>query len=236
MNKTDLMLQMMEHPQAYSSDEWKQILLDDECRELYTLMSKTRSAINSARVDEQITDEVIDDEWQQFEAQHLVAKHQFSFRKMAASLTFGRACSHSGEQMQASLSSRLAASFIGLLLVSGIALAAVHIVRQAQKPATPQPEQTVITDNTPDITPADTLTADTIVGQSVTFDNVLFDKMLSEIAEYYHAEVVFQNEEARQLRFYFVWYQDQALDKVVETLNHFESVNIIMDDKKLIVQ
>ena len=211
MNKTDLLLQMMEHPQAYSSDEWKQILLDDECRELYTLMSKTRSAIDSARVDEQITDEVIDDEWQQFEAQHPVAQHQFSFRKMAA-------------------------SFIGLLLVSGIALATVHIVRQAQKPATPQPEQTVITDNTPDITPADTLTADTIVGQSVTFDNVLFDKMLSEIAEYYYADVVFQNEEARQLRFYFVWYQDQALDKVVETLNHFESVNIIMDDKKLIVQ
>ena len=215
MNKTDLLLQMMEHPQAYSSDEWKQILLDDECRELYTLMSKTRSAIDSARVDEQITDEVIDDEWQQFEAQHPVAQHQFSLRKMAA-------------------------SFIGLLLVSGIALATVHIVRQAQKPATPQPEQTVITDNTPDntpdITPADILTADTIVGQSVTFDNVLFDKMLSEIAEYYYAEVVFQNEEARQLRFYFVWYQDQALDKVVETLNHFESVNIIMDDKKLIVQ
>ena len=211
MNKTDLLLQMMEHPQAYSADEWQQILLDDECRELYTLMSKTRSAIDSARVDEQITDEVIADEWQQFEAQHPVVQRQFPFRKMAA-------------------------SFVGLLLVSGIALAAVHIVRQAQKPAAPQPEQAVIAESTPNITPADTLTADTIICQSVTFDDILFDKMLSEIAEYYHAEVVFQNEDARQLRFYFVWYQDQPLDKVVASLNHFESVNIIMDDNKLIVQ
>ena len=60
--------------------------------------------------------------------------------------------------------------------------------------------------------------------------------MLAEIAEYHHSEVVFQNENARQLRFYFVWYRQQPLDKVIETLNHFERVDIVIDDKKLTVR
>ncbi|MBQ9649714.1 MAG: DUF4974 domain-containing protein [Prevotella sp.] len=212
MNKTDLLLQMLEHPQAYSADEWQQILLDEECRELYTLMSKTRSAIDAARADEQITDQVIDEEWQRFEAHSSLHTPHTTLRKLAA-------------------------SFIGLLLVSGIALAAVQIVRNRAGGDLQSPTQEVLRSNSHQpAVPADTLTADTNIKQTVTFDDVLFDQMLSEIADYYHSEAVFQNEEARQLRFYFVWYQDQPLDKVVETLNHFESVNIVMDDKKLIVR
>ena len=212
MNKTDILLQMIEHPYEYSDDEWQHILLDEECRELYILMSKTRSAIDAVRADEQITDQVIDEEWQQFETLHLGMQPHFQFRKIAA-------------------------SFIGLLLVSGIALAAVQIVRNKVKGDLQSQTQEVQTSKSHQpAVPADTHTTDTIIKQSITFDDVLFDKMLSEIADYYHSEAVFQNEEARQLRFYFVWYQDQPLEKVVETLNHFESVNIIIDDKQLIVR
>ena len=64
MNKTDRLLQMMEQPQRYTADEWQEILADDECRELYTLMSKTQSAIDAARADKEVTDDMIDAEWQ----------------------------------------------------------------------------------------------------------------------------------------------------------------------------
>ena len=67
MNKTDLLLQMMEQPQRYTDDQWQEILADDECRELYTLMSKVQSAVNAVHADEQITDEIIDAEWQRME-------------------------------------------------------------------------------------------------------------------------------------------------------------------------
>ena len=66
MNKTDLLLQMMEQPQLYTAEEWQEILADDECRELYTLMSKTKSAIDAARADKEVTDDMIDAEWQRF--------------------------------------------------------------------------------------------------------------------------------------------------------------------------
>ena len=60
MNKTDLLLQMMEQPQRYTTSEWQEILADEECRELYTLMSKTQSAVSAAHADETITEEMID--------------------------------------------------------------------------------------------------------------------------------------------------------------------------------
>ena len=64
MNKTDLLLQMMEQPQHYTEEEWQEILADEECRELYTLLSKTQSAIDAARADKEVTDDMIDAEWQ----------------------------------------------------------------------------------------------------------------------------------------------------------------------------
>ena len=62
MNKTELLLRMLEHPHDYTADEWHEILQDEECRELYTLMSKTRGAVEAERVDKQLTDEQIDAE------------------------------------------------------------------------------------------------------------------------------------------------------------------------------
>ena len=40
MRKTEQLLEMLEHPERYSESQWQEILADDECRELYTLMSK----------------------------------------------------------------------------------------------------------------------------------------------------------------------------------------------------
>ena len=83
MNKIDRLLQMMEQPQQYTADEWQEILTDDECRELYTLMSKTQSAIDAARADEEVTDEMIAAEWVRFERQHY-SNNYSAFFKFAA--------------------------------------------------------------------------------------------------------------------------------------------------------
>lgn len=45
MEKTDILFQMMEQPDHYTVQQWEEILSDKECRELYTLMSKTKGAI-----------------------------------------------------------------------------------------------------------------------------------------------------------------------------------------------
>ena len=100
MNKTDILLQMMQQPQDYTAEEWQEILADEECRELYTLMSMTRSALDAASADEKTTDDVIDAEWQRLQ----VKSHTPLFTLHASVLKY-------------------AAMFVGILMLSGIAFA-----------------------------------------------------------------------------------------------------------------
>lgn len=212
MNKTDLLLQMMEHPQAYSADEWQQILLDDECRELYTLMSKTRSAIDAARAEEQITDQVIDEEWRRFCATtHQAARHTSRFRKIAASI-------------------------IGVLIVSGIAFAAIHIARQHQEQKATEVADTTAAANSSPFTLHPSLTEDTVAMQPVIYDNIPLEKMLPEIAAHYDVKVTFANEEVRAFRFRFVWNPQQGIEQVVSDLNQFERLRVTLRDKEITVE
>lgn len=212
MNKTDLLLQMMEHSQAYSADEWQQILLDDECRELYTLMSKTRSAIGAARAEEQITDQVIDEEWQRFCATtHQAARHTSQFRKIAASI-------------------------IGVLIVSGIAFAAIHIARQHQEQKAAEVADTTAAANSSSFTLQPSLTEDTVAMQPVIYDNIPLEKMLPEIAAHYDVKVTFANEEVRAFRFRFVWNPQQGIEQVVSDLNQFERLKVTLRDKEITVE
>ena len=163
----------------------------------------------------------VDEAWQQFESEEL--KFHSSLRKMAA-------------------------SFVGLLLVSGVAFAAIHIVRQYQKPEAPLAADTMAEANSSLFTLNSSLPADTVTVKSgpVVFDNVTLDSIAKDIATYHHLDVDLQNErqrvgasagmQASQLRFYFVWNQEESLQEVIEKLNMFEQVNLAVEDGKLIVR
>ena len=133
---------------------------------------------------------------------------------------------------------KIAASFIGVLLASGITFAAIHIVRMA---SAPQP-QTMQAEQTPSAMPApalptDTIKTDTVPNvQPIVFDNITLDKMLPQIAAYYNKEVEFQNTDARQFRFYFVWKQEETLEAVLHRLNLFESITVELKDNKIIIE
>ena len=205
MNKTDLLFQMMEQPHAYTDQQWQEILSDEECRELYTLMAKTQSAFDTQK---EIDDETIDNEWKR-----LIVS---SSRRWL----------------------RVAAMFIGVLMISGIAIAAVHLVRNAVGVDTKTPTQkTQIIDEHQPALSTGTIKSDTLVkAVSVVFDNVTLDSIAKEIAIYHHIDMDLQNEQAKQLRFYFVWKQDDSLQEVVEKLNMFEYVNMTVENGKLIVR
>ena len=226
MNKTDLLLRMLEHPHEYTDEEWQQILLDEECRELYTLMAKTRSALNAARANDQLTDETIDAEWQLFERQH--------------SLGFNCSKNLNTKSLREYVPLKIAVSFIGFLLITGIALAAFHFV-QSTREAQPKTSEKTSAVNTAKEVPqavelSDTIKADSIQPAPRIFDNVTLEDMLNEIAVAHHASVVFQNDNARQLRFHFMWKPDDTLDRIVEKLNTFEAINIDVENDKLIVR
>ncbi len=131
---------------------------------------------------------------------------------------------------------KIAASFIGILLVSGIAFAAIHFVRNvnATESQTVQTEQQVKSPSPK--RPNDQTTKRPNDQTPIVFDNVTLDSIARNIAAYHHIEIDLQNEQARQLRFYFVWKQDDSLQEVVEKLNMFEHVNMTVENGKLMVR
>lgn len=236
MNKTDLLLQMLEHPHDYSAAEWQQILEDDECREIYELMAKTRGALDAARACEQLTDEQIDAEWQRLESDIESPQLDGEMKKVK------REPSDEHPHLRFSFSigrfRRIAAVFIAALMLSGIALAAIHIVRQqaADKAKTTAQEMPTSVSHQP-IVPADTVRNDTAaVAETVVFDNVSLDSIAKRIAAYHHLPMEIENDEARQLRFYYAWNQKDGLQEVVEKLNMFEHVTMVVENGKLIVR
>ena len=205
MNKTDLLLQMMDQPQHYTAEEWQEILADEDCRELYTLMSKTQGAIDAARAEQEVTDDMIDAEWQRLSSE----QSNFQFRKFAA-------------------------MFVGILMLSGIAFAAIQSLTPSPSPK--------------DEGSSYTQTQDTVVKQSASpsagkrsgeahiYDNVPLGEIFAELSAYYHVKVVYQNDDAPRLRLFYQWKPEYPLEKVVEMLNNFEWIQIKIENDTLFIR
>ena len=210
MNKTDLLLQMMEQPQHYTAEEWQEILADAECRELYTLISKTQSAIDAARAEEEITDDMIDAEWQRL--------------------------SHEKQEVRSEKSSflKIAAMFVGILMLSGIAYAAIHIVSHNNAP---KAQDEVITNSQTSTSQSQIVKSDTIAApEPKLYDNVPLGEIFEELSAYYHVKVVYQNEDAPRLRLFYQWKPEYTLEKVVEMLNNFEWIQIQTENDTLFIR
>ena len=186
----------------------------------------------------------VDKAWQQFESEEFFAEQSGKAERRVKSEEFATALP---TMRFHSLLRKMAASFVGLLLVSGVAFAAIHIVRQYQKPEAPLAADTMAEANSSLFTLNSSLPADTIVKtEPVVFDNVTLDSIVKVIAAFHHLDMDLQNErqrvgasagmQASQLRFYFVWNQEESLQEVIEKLNMFEQVNLAVEDGKLIIR
>ena len=212
---------MQEHPEQVTDEQLRQMLNDEQMHELVEQMAFTKRAFKN---EESLTEELsIADEWEKFATAHAEELSNAARAEGKLSLNF--------------TAHKIAASFIGAVMASGIALAAIHIVRQYQKPETPQATDTIeVASPQRSTLNAQLEESDTLAVEPRIFDNVPLDSMLLEMADYYHVSVKFEREEARLLRFHFVWKRTEDLDRLVEKLNNFEAVNIIREPEKLIVR
>ena len=205
----------------------KQDRIDQLVAENQELLALTKQAFVKREVEKESVP--VDEEWEKFAAEH--ADELDALEKdepRTATIT----------RLMGILPYKVAAGIIGILFTAGVAFAAIHIVRMVSdpKPQTMQAEQTISAKPTSAL-PTDTVKTDTTANvKPIVFDNVALDKMLPQIAAYYHKGVDFQNADARQLRFYFVWKQDETLDVVLHRLNLFESITVELKSDKIVVE
>ncbi len=221
MKKTDLLLQMLDNPEQFSEAQWQEILADDECRELYALMAKTKGAFVAENADAEVTNELIDAEWQRLSSAH---SHRATivplWRKIAAAAAI-------------------------VVAFFGITIAAVQtnffgLTKSDDKVENTKDDSQNVQDEKTEVAP-DEITveqiADTIApAEPRLYDNVPLEQILSDLAVRYNVTVEYRNADARSLRLYYDWQPDYTLDKVIEMLNNFESFTIQREGNKLIVE
>ena len=246
--RIEWLLELQDHPEQLTDEQLQQILADDEMRQLVKQLSFAKRAFKHDALKNDTPD--VEGEWEKFAASH--ANELTNAARAEGKLACTMPCKEEEDESQLDaldeekpkshfhiylFSHKIAASFIGVLLASGIAFAAIQVVRNIStpKPQLPMTEQT--TDFEPVTSlPADTVQADTIPVEPYIFNNVPLDSMLTAIATAHGVGVEFENEAVRQLRFHFVWKREDSLSRVVEKLNTFEAVNIGMEDKTLVVR
>lgn len=232
--RIEWLLELQDHPEQLTDAQLQQILADDEMRQLVQQLGFAKRAFKHDALKNDTPD--VDAEWEKFAASHA---EELEILDEGERLRVGDGTSgiHKPRFVLRLATHKIAASFIGVLLVSGIAFAAIQVVRNINTSKSQQPTTEQVIDTKPVTSlPADTVKTDTIPTEPYVFNNVPLDSMLTAIATAHGVGVEFENEAARELRFHFVWKREDSLSRVVEKLNTFEAVNIGMEDKTLVVK
>lgn len=257
MDKFEKILDIIDHQEKYSDEEIREILQDEECRKLYQTMVDVDSALLQQNLNTQASishspDDAlssdsslgnsspnIDEEWEKFSQEHQLqeeATHPI-VQEESHPIAQEAGASHPITSWR-----KLAASIAGLVLISGIAFAAIHTyIKRSQEPiqvtADTHPE-VIKSDSVKQVAAKDSLTHPKPEKPAIhkTFENVAFEKMLSEIASYYDLQVKFENNEDKTLRLYYEWNSHSSIENIVKELNQFENVNIELQQNELIVK
>ena len=207
--KIQLLLDMQEHPEQFSEQALQTMLDDPEVRELMEATAQLKQAMMSNENDVNN----VDAEWQRFAQTHLT------------------------EQKQERSWLKIAATFIGILMMSGIAFAAIHIIRHVSNVGVeshPPIQETTIAN--PHQLPADTLKTDSIPPKVVRYDEATLEKILTDMADYYGLSLIWKSEDAKTLRLFYVWNRQLSASESTKQLNNFERFHLELNDSIITVE
>ena len=129
---------------------------------------------------------------------------------------------------------KMAASFIGILMLSGIAYATInHFIMTDEKP------KVAVTERKPDIKKVEKTYGMEMAPtkkEPVLFNNVELEQIMQYVAEGYDVKVEFKNKAARTIRFYLQWEADDTLQEIIDKINHFEKVHLTLNEETITIE
>ena len=220
--KWDMLLELLEHPERYSETQKAELLGDEEMNEIYQQMVETRQALDFDKSNEEIKMPSVDEEWKKLKEEKLKStKVAFLWSPM-----------------------RKVAAVAAVLVVSGFAFAAIHLVTHSQQSSEKNDTELVASDdNSAQQVPAPQKTyteekTDTasIAKLPLVYENAELQNILTPIAKHFHLKVTYQNESVRHIRLFLQLKEDMSIDDIIKLMNHFEKVNIRHEGQTLIVE
>ena len=220
--KWDMLLDLLENPEKYSETQKAELLGDEEMNEIYQQMVETRQAFDFDKSNEEMKMPSVDEEWKKLKDEKLKStKVAFLWSPM-----------------------RKVAAVAAVLVVSGFAFAAIHLVTHYQQSSEKNDTELVASDdNSAQQVPAPQKTyteekTDTasIAKLPLVYENAELQNILTPIAEHFHLQVTYQNESVRHIRLFLQLREDMSIDDIIKLMNHFEKVNIRREGQTLIVE
>ena len=226
MNKDEkrlMLFDMQEHPEKYTDEQVERLLADEEAQEFLCDLAMARMAGKKAtpkKVD-------VDKAWKEFSEKHNKAK----------SISNGANTPYHNRM-------QIAASIIGIIFLSGVALAAVQngwlkfAVSDKVADNKTTTEQTVKQKPSAD----DSLKAvtaepkDSLDMKPVVFDNTELGTILTQMADFYHVKVRYDNADTQHVRLFFNWNKTKTLEQNLEILNAFDRIQIEYAEGELVVK
>ena len=139
---------------------------------------------------------------------------------------------------------KIAASIVGIIFLSGVALAAVQNGWLNFSTSDKVVDNKVMTEQ---IVPSNTLANDSIKAMTVeptdsldmkpvVFDNAELGTVLMQMADFYNVKVEYMNANTQHVRLFFNWNKTKTLEQNLELLNAFDRIQIEYADGTLMVK
>lgn len=226
MNKDEkrlMLFDMQEHPEKYTDEQVEHLLADEEAQEFLRDLAMARMAGKKAapkKVD-------VDKAWKEFSEKHNKAK----------SISNGTNTPYRNRM-------QIAASIIGIIFLSGVALAAVQNGWLKFAVSDKVADNKAVTERTDKSGQSadDSLKAvtaepnDSLDMKPIVFDNAELGTILTQMADFYHVKVRYDNADTQHVRLFFNWNKAKTLEQNLEILNAFDRIQIEYAEGELVVK
>ena len=129
---------------------------------------------------------------------------------------------------------QIAATIVGVLMLSGITYAAIsHFIITEEKP------KVAVTERKPDVKRVEQtygLEVAPTKKAPVIFNNVELQQIMQYVADGYDVKVEFKNKGARTIRFYLQWEAEDTLQEIIDKINHFEKVHLTLNEETITIE
>jgi hypothetical protein len=129
---------------------------------------------------------------------------------------------------------QIAATIVGVLMLSGITYAAIsHFIIVDEKP------KVAVTERKPDVKRVEQTYGVEMAPtkkEPVIFNNVELQQIMQYVADGYDVKVEFKNKAARSIRFYLQWEAEDTLQEIIDKINHFEKVHLTLNEETITIE
>lgn len=228
MDKIDRLLDALDHPETFTTEQLEELLRDPEVKETLDVVDKMKSSLLT------ISTPDVDEEWKAFTVNH------------SQSGEFNNSTENHPSQSERKKSfqpfrflSRNVAAVLAIVIASFTAIATlvgvgIHEYNQRQL-TSPDIEMSGISNEIESHQDA-IINAASDPDESeeiIVFDDETLETIMSRISDHYGYEIAFNNSRAKALRLYFRWDKSLPIKDIVERLNNFRQISVTIKDKTI---